>query len=62
MDPPPRPSPAMERWQHIQSQKLFGMVGMGAGVILGLLGLIRIIFAFVEKKYDSNAGSIAPKP
>jgi hypothetical protein len=49
--PPPRQSPAIERLHDVQSRRLWGLVSTSAGAILILLGLVRIAFSFLEKKY-----------
>jgi hypothetical protein len=45
----------MERWHHIQTQRTAGIVILCAGGILALLGLVRIAFAALERKYATAA-------
>ncbi len=55
--PPPRPgsqSPAMERWHLIQTQHTIGLIAICVGAILALLGLVRIAFARIERRYTSD--------
>jgi len=55
MRPPGRapagPNPALERWHRAQAEESIGMVATGCGVILCLLGIFRIAFAFIERKH-----------
>jgi len=55
---PPRESPAMQKWHRAQDQMAVGTVAMGSGFILVLLGFVRVIFAFAEKKYSAAAKGI----
>ncbi len=58
---PPR-SPAMDRWHRVESQKLIGLVAICTGAILAALGLVRIAFSRLERKYTeaNGAGRAAP--
>jgi hypothetical protein len=47
----PRPNPEMERWIRIQTQRAAGIVAASIGGILTLLGIVRILFARLEKRY-----------
>jgi len=53
-DGPSHLNPAMERWHRVESQKLAGIVAMSTGAILALLGLVRIAFARMERKYAAE--------
>lgn len=55
--PPPRPDPATERWHRAQDQKAVAGIAVGGGFILVLLGIVRVAFAFAERKYPGGAGS-----
>jgi hypothetical protein len=60
--PPPRWNPAMERWQSVKTQKQAGLVTMCAGGILALLGLVRIAFSRLERKYVSEINGLTSTP
>ena len=49
---PPMPNPVLERWHRAENQKTAGLVTMGCGFVLMLLGIVRIGFARVERKYS----------
>ena len=49
---PPMPNPVLERWHRAEIQKTVGLVTMGCGLVLMLLGIVRIGFARVERKYS----------
>jgi hypothetical protein len=49
---PPMPNPVLERWHRAENQKTVGLVTMGCGVVLMLLGIVRMGFARVERKYS----------
>jgi len=51
---PPGPNPAMERWHHAQNQESVGLATMGCGLIVILLGVVRTVFARIERKYASK--------
>jgi hypothetical protein len=53
---PPR-NPAMDRWHRVESQKLIGLVAICSGAILAMLGLVRIAFSRLERKYTEANGS-----
>jgi hypothetical protein len=53
-DGPPREPPAMEKWHRAQDEIAVGTVAMGSGFILVLLGLVRFVFAFAERKYSAG--------
>ncbi len=44
------PSPEMERWHRAQAMIAGGYVAAVCGFILGMLGLVRLIFAQVERR------------
>ena len=44
----------MERWHRIQTQRTIGLVAICAGSILTLLGLVRIAFARMERRYSTE--------
>jgi hypothetical protein len=50
--PHPNESPAVEQWHRAQDQKALGNLAIACGFILALLGFVRIIFAFAERKYS----------
>jgi hypothetical protein len=59
--PPPeqmdgRPG-AMQRWHRVESQKLIGLVAICSGAILATLGLVRIAFSRLERKYTEANGA-----
>ena len=58
---PPRGggNPAMERWHRAQDQKAVATVAMGSGFILALLGLVRVLFAYTERRYAGDAKGVA---
>lgn len=56
--PPPRPDPATERWHRAQDQMAVAEIAVGGGFILVLLGIVRIVFAFAERKYPGGAGAV----
>lgn len=45
------PAPAMELWLRAQDHKAVGGFCEAVGVILVLLGFVRVIFAFAERRY-----------
>jgi hypothetical protein len=53
--PRPAPIPALERWHRAQEQRTLGMAAAGVGVILLLLGIVRTVFAKVERKFSPAA-------
>lgn len=63
-NPPARPippNPAMERWHRMQNYRLTGMVTGCAGIILAALGIVRMIFSRLERRYagESMVGNAA---
>ncbi len=52
--PPPPPNPAHEAWQRAQTQAALGLASVAAGLVLSLLGAVRIGFAQYERKYSQN--------
>jgi hypothetical protein len=58
--PPPRHDepPAVEQWHRAQDQRAVGTLGIGSGFILVLLGFVRVIFAFAERKYSAAATTV----
>jgi len=58
---PPRANPAMERWHRAQDQIAVARAAGAAGLVLVLLGAVRIIFSFAEKRYTpSRLGDLSP--
>ncbi len=53
-NPPPEPDPQMERWHRIESEKIAGLVGVCAGAILTALGVVRMLFARMERMYTQG--------
>lgn len=47
------PMPPLERWHRAQDQAAVSLAAAAIGFILVLLGLVRIFFAFTERKYTS---------
>ncbi len=43
--------PAMERWHRMQVEQTLGLCAVCAGAILAMLGVVRMAFAGMEKKY-----------
>ena len=53
--PHPAPPPAnLPRWERMEQLKLIGLVNMCSGGILMLLGIARISFARIERRYLSD--------
>jgi hypothetical protein len=52
---PPPGNPMMERWHRAEAQQTVGMVSAGAGLILLILGIVRIGFAKVEQRYAGES-------
>lgn len=50
--PPPPPNPAHEAWQRAQTQQSLGLASLAAGLVLSLLGGVRIAFAQYERKFS----------
>jgi hypothetical protein len=48
----------MERWHWAQAQQTVGLVSAGVGMVLMLLGLVRIGFARIEQHYVSESDPI----
>ncbi len=55
--PPPRPAPAVELWENAQTEKTLGKIAVGCGLILTILGAVRIGFARIERKYAAEASA-----
>jgi hypothetical protein len=51
---PPPPNPELERWHHAQIEQISGLVATGVGVILVVVGLMRVTFARTEKLYSTD--------
>ena len=51
---PPPPNPALERWHRAENQRTVGLATMGCGFVLALLGIVRIGFARLERKYTNS--------
>lgn len=56
----PPPSPAKERWDRAQRQQTVSLIVMGCGAVLVPLGLVRIGFARVERRYFAGSGDTNP--
>jgi hypothetical protein len=58
--PPPHNDepPAVQLWHHAQDQRAVGTVGLGSGFILVLLGFVRVLFAFAERKYSTSTTQV----
>lgn len=48
---PPMPNPQLEQWHQAQSETVVGLTSMGIGIILAIVGLVRIGFARAEQAY-----------
>jgi hypothetical protein len=51
--PPELESPIVQQWHRAQDQKALGNLALASGFILVLLGVVRVIFSVVERKYSS---------
>ena len=51
----PPPSPELERWHHAQIEQISGLVATGIGLILVVVGLMRVAFARTERLYSTDA-------
>jgi hypothetical protein len=47
--------PARERWHRAEAQQTIGQVTVGAGLVLVLLGIVRIAFAKLERRFASES-------
>lgn len=56
--PKPPPNPALERWHRAQDQQTVGLAAIGCGFLITLLGGVRTVFAFVERKHLGNSRQI----
>ena len=54
--PPPPETPEMRQWHQAQDQKHLGLLGLVCGLLLSALGMVRVVFAWVERKYTRAAG------
>jgi len=54
-----RPMPALELWHRAQDQKAIALVAMCSGLVLALLGMVRVLFAYAERRYTGDAKSVA---
>ena len=59
--PPSPPSPQFEHWHHAQNQQAVSLVTMGSGLLLVLLGLVRMGFSRAERKYTLDAKQSPPQ-
>jgi hypothetical protein len=57
--PPPPPNPALEQWHAAQRQQAAGQVAMGCGLILLLLGIVRVSFSRTERRHTPDAAPMA---
>jgi hypothetical protein len=51
---PPPPNLAHEEWRRAQSQRSLGLASLAAGLVLSLLGGVRIGFAQYERKFSPS--------
>jgi hypothetical protein len=54
---PPRPpaqNPEMERWHNAQVEVTLGLGSAAIGIILGFVGMVRIVFARTEREYATD--------
>jgi hypothetical protein len=56
----PPPNPAKERWDRAQRQESVSLIVLACGAILMPLGLVRIGFARVERRYSVDSGTTNP--
>jgi hypothetical protein len=47
--PPPMAVPAVENWHRAQATRTIGLLSLGCGVVLVLLGIVRIAFSAIER-------------
>ncbi len=59
---PPPPNPALEQWHQAQQQQTVGLVVAGCGLLITLLGAVRMIFAGLERKQFAAANVPAEPP
>jgi hypothetical protein len=57
----PLPDPTLERWHRVQTQQLIGLLAMCAGGIVALLGVVRMSFARIERRYALEFSSVASR-
>jgi hypothetical protein len=50
----PPPNPELEVWHHAQIEQISGLVATGVGVILVIVGLMRVTFARTERFYATD--------
>lgn len=55
---PPRPDPVDERWHEARAEKTIGLTAIGCGVILSMLGIARLGFARVERRYEAGLPAV----
>lgn len=57
---PPRRDevPAVEQWHRAQDQKALGSLALASGFVLVLLGVVRVIFAFTERRYTTSIANV----
>lgn len=49
---PPAPDPALEEWHRLQAVSSLGLFSSAAGFVLLLVGIVRALFARVERRYS----------
>ena len=59
---PPRPSNEQQRWDRAQDALALGLGGLAGGGVLALLGVVRIAFAVVERRYEPAVPPFRPQP
>jgi hypothetical protein len=52
---PPPPNPALEEWHRMQAVSSLGLLSTAAGFVLALVGIVRALFARVERRYSEIA-------
>ena len=52
--PPPEPSPAVEAWRAAQQRLAVGQTAAGCGLILFLLGAVRLGFSGTERRHEES--------
>ena len=56
--PPPRELPAVEAWHRAQDRKTLAGLSGSAGLILAVLGTVRVLFALAERRYADHTGDL----
>ncbi len=57
---PPAPSPQIEAWHSAQERLAIGQTAVGCGVILTILGLVRLGYTGAEKRHAEQSQATPP--